>query len=242
VLRRYAATGTVDALLAEAESALVAVGGPSWSPVSATAESDRRPRPLETPGRHEEASAEGRGEPAASGRRRYVLIPDRSALLIEARSTVGPISFGTLGLTGYAAMTFNGGEISFDDPPTADVEVPVSGLCSGNRLYDAELLRRIDSKRYPVVSLHLHDCTALGVQHRFRIGGTATLHGVNRPLEGTVVATVGADGSLTVAGEHVLDIRDFGIELPTVLMLRIYPDVTVRLQVEAEWDELTRPE
>ena len=44
VLRRYAATGTVDALLAEAESGLVAVGGTAWSPVSATSETDHRPR------------------------------------------------------------------------------------------------------------------------------------------------------------------------------------------------------
>jgi hypothetical protein len=30
------------------------------------------------------------------------------------------------------------------------------------------------------------------------------------------------------------DIRDFDIASPTVLMLRIYPDVLVQLQVEAE--------
>ena len=37
-----------------------------------------------------------------------------------------------------------------------------------------------------------------------------------------------------ITGEQVLDIRDFAIPSPTVLMLRIYPDVRVRLQVEAE--------
>jgi len=37
-----------------------------------------------------------------------------------------------------------------------------------------------------------------------------------------------------VQGDHVVDIRDFDIESPTVLMLRIYPDVRVQLQVEAE--------
>ena len=41
------------------------------------------------------------------------------------------------------------------------------------------------------------------------------------------------DGSIVVTGGHAFDIRDFDIASPTVLMLRIYPDVTVKLQVEA---------
>ena len=36
-----------------------------------------------------------------------------------------------------------------------------------------------------------------------------------------------------MSGEQVFDIRDFDIASPTVLMLRIYPDVIVQLQVEA---------
>jgi hypothetical protein len=41
------------------------------------------------------------------------------------------------------------------------------------------------------------------------------------------------DRRLVVRGEQVVDIRDFGVASPTVLMLRIYPDVEVGLQVEA---------
>ena len=37
-----------------------------------------------------------------------------------------------------------------------------------------------------------------------------------------------------MTGEQVVDIRDFDIASPTVLMLRIYPDVVVKLYVEAE--------
>ena len=61
-----------------------------------------------------------------------------------------------------------------------------------------------------------------------------TLHGSTRPLEGTVGLTFTSEGKLVVSGEQVFDIRDFDIASPTVLMLRIYPDVLVQLQVEAE--------
>jgi hypothetical protein len=56
---------------------------------------------------------------------------------------------------------------------------------------------------------------------------------VTRPAQGTVNLEVLPDGRLTVTGEQVFDIRDFAIASPTVLMLRIYPDIRVRLHVEA---------
>lgn len=237
VLRRYAATGTLDAMLAEAESRLVAVGATAWSAVSATAETDRRPLPLEPEvRRHDAPSPAEDGAQPGDGRRRYRLVPDRSVVLIEARSTVGPISFGALGVTGSVEVDVAAGQIVGGNLPTARVEIPVGELRSGNRLYDAELMRRIDAKKFPCVGLDLADCTALGVGNRFRLGGSATLHGVTRPLEGSVSVTLPDDLTMKVAGEQVFDIRDFGIESPTVLMLRIYPDVTVRMQVEAVWD------
>jgi hypothetical protein len=38
---------------------------------------------------------------------------------------------------------------------------------------------------------------------------------------------------LVISGEQVFDIRDFAVPSPTMLMLRIFPDVRVRLQAEA---------
>ena len=40
-----------------------------------------------------------------------------------------------------------------------------------------------------------------------------------------------------VRGEQMVDVRDFGVVSPTVLMLRIYPDVIAALQIEAEIEE-----
>ena len=58
---------------------------------------------------------------------------------------------------------------------------------------------------------------------------------MSRRLQGTVEIASGLDdGRLVVTGDQALDIRDFDIASPTVLMLRIYPDVRVRLHIEAE--------
>ena len=82
--------------------------------------------------------------------------------------------------------------------------------------------------------LGLRECAPLATPDRFRVRGVVLLHGETKELEGTVVVTRRSDGNLVVGGEQMIDIRDFDITSPTVLMLRIYPDVMVSLQLEAE--------
>jgi DNA-binding PadR family transcriptional regulator len=243
VLRRYQATGTTDAALAEVEGGWAAVLGQSWSPVSPTCPPGRRWPPKEdilAP------IGAGNGSAAAAGdgvhddveipSSRYRLEPDRSVVLIEARSTVGPISFGAIGMRGYVEAQVSDGVIRPDSHPTAHLEVDVDVLRSGNSLYDAELLRRIDARRFPIVSVDLSSCAEIGSGNRYRLSGEITFHGVAKPVQGTVRVNL-ADNKMMVTGEQVFDIRDFGLVSPTVLMLRIYPDVRVRLQVEAELED-----
>ena len=112
----------------------------------------------------------------------------------------------------------------------------MTGLSAGNSIYDAELLRRIDAHRYPKASVELLDCMEVGPGARYSLKGELTFHGVSRPAQGTVGLARVRAGS----GDHgaqVFDIRDFAIPSPTVLMLRIYPDVRVRLHAEAELRE-----
>ena len=155
-------------------------------------------------------------------------------MLIEARSTVGPITFGALGITGFIECQVGDGELVPDGRTHAHLTVALDQLRSGNGLYDAELLRRIDARRYPTASLELIGCVPIGQRDRYRLDGQIDLHGATRPLHGTVTAALTHQGSLSVSGEQDFDIRDFDIAIPTLLMFRIYPDVTVRLQIDAK--------
>jgi hypothetical protein len=40
--------------------------------------------------------------------------------------------------------------------------------------------------------------------------------------------------SLQLDGEKVFDIREFGMEPPRILMLKVYPEVTVRVSIVAD--------
>jgi hypothetical protein len=154
--------------------------------------------------------------------------------MVEVRSTVGPISFGALGVTGWVEADLSDGAIRAGTQPAARLEIAVDGLRSGNSVYDAELLRRISARRFPNVTLDLRDCVASGSENRYRLAGELTFHGATRPVDGTVNVEVASERRLVVTGEQVFDIRDFDVPSPTVLMFRIYPDVRVRLHVEAD--------
>ncbi len=231
VLRRYQATGTVDAALAEVEGRWASVIGRGWSPVSATSRPHHRMVGGEGASRAVAARHEGE---RSGGVRHYEILADRSVLLIEARSTVGPISFGAIGLIGRIDAVVADGRVAVDPAPVANLEVPVDQLRSGNGLYDAELLRRIDGHRFPTVAIELRELLPIGNDDRYRLNGSVSFHGVTRDVAGTASIAVNDAGHLVVTGEQMFDIRDFDLTSPTVLMLRIYPDVRVRLQLEAE--------
>jgi PadR family transcriptional regulator PadR len=236
VLRRYRATGTVEAVMADVDGGWGTALGPESSAVSSTSRS-RAPRlTVIEPAAWRRHGAGGTDE--ASGRQRFTIIPDRSVILVEVRSSVGPLSFGAVGITGSIEAMVTDGMIAVASPPSAHLEVEVDGLHSGNGLYDAELLRRIDARRFPRASIDLRQATAIAADNRYRLEGELTFHGVTRSVHGTVRTSLSPDDDLVITGEQAFDIRDFAIASPTVLMLRIYPDVRVRLHLEAQPDDL----
>jgi len=245
VLRRYQATGTADAVLAEVEGGWATALGSGWSSVSSTSTARRRLVALDA-GRDEPpfpfvddpaAPELGDADPGDPQPRRFHLVPDRSVGLIEVRSTVGPISFGAIGITGEIEAFFADGLVQTDLPLSGHIEIDVSGLRSGNGLYDAELLRRIDARRFPTATVDLRSCAPSGLATRYQLEGDLTFHGITRSVQGTVRVVADSAHRLVITGEQVFDIRDFAVPSPTVLMLRIYPDVRVRLHAEAELDD-----
>ena len=116
---------------------------------------------------------------------------------------------------------------------TGRLEVPVKQLRSGNPLNDAELQRRVDARRYPTIVGEVRTATPLDGDGRFRIEGDLTFHGVTKTITGELQVTADGD-QLVVEGEHVFDIRDYGIKPPRILMLRVEPEVTVRIRLVAK--------
>jgi len=173
------------------------------------------------------------GEPE---RKRFRVAPDRSAVIVRARSNVGHIEFATTELAGVIDIDSDGTGVLTDQAPKATVEVDVGTLASGNALYDAELRRRIDARRFPSAVVELRAADRVESSDRYVLNGTLTMHGITREVSGTVTARFREPASIVITGEHVFDIRDFDLPAPATMMLKIYPDVRVQLHLEADAD------
>ncbi|HSV39458.1 MAG TPA: YceI family protein [Nocardioidaceae bacterium] len=157
-----------------------------------------------------------------------------SGVLVEARSSVGLISFGSQSIGGGFEGRVVDGKLDTTAPIHVSVLVPVDSLQSGNALYDSELRTRLNVLRFPMIEAALTGVTDLG-SGRYNVTGDLTIHGETRPQTGTATLTVEEtpEPIVVIAGTAVVDMRDYGIELPHVLMLRIYPDVAVHFRVTA---------
>ena len=168
---------------------------------------------------------------------KYRIVPEQSELTAEARSSLHPIHVRTSRLAGFMEATVNGSGRRVEVAPTGRLELAVEELKSGNFLYDREIGRQLEAGKYPRIRGEVRAVEPLGKDGRFSVRGELTLHGVKRPVEGEVTVRVVDASTLEVAGEHVFDVRDFGLDPPRILMLKVYPDVRVRARVIARRQE-----
>jgi polyisoprenoid-binding protein YceI len=164
---------------------------------------------------------------------RFQIIPERSAVLVRARSNVGPISFGTSDLSGEILCPVSDNALADLQLASARLEIVAASLSSGNALYDAEIQRRIDARRYPGIRIEMTSAAPSSDSRRFLLGGHIVLRDVTQAMTGAVTVDFTGSNHFLVTGEHALDIRDFRIEVPSTLMLKIYPDVMVEMHLEA---------
>lgn len=177
---------------------------------------------------------------------RYDLDPDASRVVIHASSSVHPIDTearirGWIDLEVSAAGALDpAGEVA------AHVEVPLAGLRSGNPLIDREAERRLDVRRHPVVTGDLRslgpvaddddddDGAAAGEDRSALLvgDGDLTFHGVTAPIRGTLQIVPDGD-RLHLRGETTIDVTDFGVQPPSLLVVKVHRTVRVDLDAVA---------
>lgn len=165
---------------------------------------------------------------------RYEIIPERSPLAAEARSSVHPIRVEATGFQGYLDLELADGRLDLAAPVGGHVEFPADRVKTGNRLYDYELDRRLDVRRYPRMTGDVREIRPRVGGNGYRMRGDLTFHGVTRSVEGDLRVRPLDDQTIEVEGELQLDMRDFGLEPPKLLMLRVHPDVRVRARAIAK--------
>jgi polyisoprenoid-binding protein YceI len=142
-----------------------------------------------------------------------------------------PINTETRGLRGSVEVTLRSdGSLDLDQPVIGTLEVSADRLSSGNQLYDLELRRRIDAKTYPTIAGQIIRVTQSETPGQYLVQGDLTFHGKTRTFEHEMVIDILA-GSISMKGDYVFDIRQFNMKPPSMLMLKVYPEVAVRVEL-----------
>jgi polyisoprenoid-binding protein YceI len=167
---------------------------------------------------------------------RYTFDSLRSGVWVSGRSSLHPINTETRGITGwFEAATRPDGTLDLEGPIDGELELTVDRLTSGNALYDRELRRRIDAKRYPTIGGKVTGITAAGSHPRYAVRGDVSFHGKIRTFEHEMDIEI-RDGQVSMTGAYVFDIREFGMEPPSMLMIRVYPEISVRVELYGTLD------
>jgi polyisoprenoid-binding protein YceI len=166
---------------------------------------------------------------------RYRIIPDQSRVWVDGRSSVHPIHSSTEGLEGYIELEMDSdGHLETGSNPAATLSLPVSRLSSGNRMEDREMQKRIDARRFPTIEGVLDRMDRSGEDGSYRVSGEVTFRGVARHHEDEMTVEAVDDRTIKLAGTSRFDIREFGMEPPRILMLKVAPEVDVRVEIIAE--------
>ncbi len=157
---------------------------------------------------------------------------------IDGRSSLHPIHSTTDGLEGFIEIEAQEeGRVTLATPPVGRLSLPLDRLSSGNGFEDRELHRRIEIKRYPTIKGVLTNMDRVDGDCRYRVSGDLEFRGVTRPCQDEMSVEVVDERTLRLEGESTFDIRDFGMEPPRLLMLRVEPEVVVRVEIIAELEE-----
>jgi YceI-like domain len=156
----------------------------------------------------------------------------RSCVWVDARSNLHPINTETRGLRGWIEVTARPeGTLDLTMPVRGRLELSVDRLSSGNQLYDRELKRRIDARRYPLIEGEIISVTESDTAGSYLVAGDLTFHGTTRRFTDEMTITLPDDSTVELKGQNVFDIREFNMKPPSMLMLKVYPEVAVRVEL-----------
>lgn len=165
---------------------------------------------------------------------RYRIAPERSRVWIDGTSSVHGIHSTADGLEGTVDLEWDAeGKLVTGERVAGVLSLPVARLSAGNRMEDRELQKQIDARRFPTIDGVLDRVDPQGDGGGYRVTGRITFRGTTKAHEDAMAIERTEEGSVRLAGSSRFDIRDFGMEPPKILMLKVDPEVEVRVEIFA---------
>ena len=158
----------------------------------------------------------------------------QSTVKVGLRVNLHPSHINANALSGFLECEVDDqGHPRLDQPYRAELTLPVEAIKSGNGIQDREMRRRFDVSRYPAITAKVTHGEAREGAGNYSAAAQLTMHGVTREITGDVHLSV--DGTtMTIDGQQVINVKDFGIDPPRLIILKVEPDVDLQVHIVAE--------
>ena len=103
---------------------------------------------------------------------------------------------------------------------TVTVTVPATALDCKNGTMNEHMLKALKAKEHGTIVFKLgsYDIARAGAGVQGTLSGSLTLGGVTKPVTITATGNALPDGTLQVTGMHELNMKDFGLKPPSLMM------------------------
>ena len=165
---------------------------------------------------------------------RFIVNTAQSTVHVGLRVNLHPSHINASALSGVIECELDThGKPRLDRPYSAELALPVDAIKSGNGIQDREMRRRFDVSRYPVITTRVTKGEVLEGADRYRAVAQVTMHGHTREIEAEVQVRVEGT-TMAIDGKQVLNVKDFGIDPPRLVILRVEPEVDLNVHIVAE--------
>lgn len=118
----------------------------------------------------------------------------------------------------------------------AELTVPVASLDCANGTMNGHMRKALDANAHPTIvfSLRSYELMKGTGSVAITLTGTLTISGTTKPITLLAEATDGADGALRLTGMYELDMKEFGVKPPSLML----GTMNVREKVKVRFDLL----
>lgn len=160
---------------------------------------------------------------------RYRISPAESTVTLIGETSLHPITVNVTPSGWVEADTADGEFIAGSDI-RGEVEIAVIEFRSGNPLVDRETRRRLNARMYPTIRGEVSE--VVGVAGPIAtLKGVVTFLGNDVELEGDISLVSHDADIISLAGSGQMDVQWWGLEPPTLLVLKMEPVVTVSIDL-----------
>lgn len=169
-----------------------------------------------------------------------LMLAPESRLRVEGTSTVRGYTCNAKEIGGVVQIAPDVSQVKIPALGAAvrgvELEIPIGALDCGNGTMNDHMRKALQAKDNPTIRFRVasHEVTVTeGGKARIEMAGDLTIAGTTKRITLSAVATPGADGQIQIGGSKEIDMTEYGVAPPRLMMgtMKVHDRVVVHFDI-----------